>query len=146
MSISRDAMAQARRGFVSILVAMRGRDGSEGTRDSGGLEIYDIYDAVEHIKAEPLFAGKLDPTNLHISGYSGGGGNVMSALTKFPDYFNLGAAFFGMSDYGYDPRTGGIPTERMSEETALRSSMRTSATRPSETRWLPTNTTPGHPI
>ena len=99
-------MAQARRGFVSIVVAMRGRDGSEGTRDSGGLEIYDIFDAVEHIKAEPLFAGKLDPTNLHISGYSGGGGNVMSALTKFPDYFNLGAAFFGMSDYGYDPQYG----------------------------------------
>lgn len=100
------AIAQARLGFVSIVVAMRGRDGSDGSRDSGGLEIYDIYDAVEHIKSAPFFSGKVDPTNVHISGYSGGGGNVMSALTKFPDYFNLGASFFGMSDYGFDPQNG----------------------------------------
>lgn len=100
------AAAQARRGFVSIVVAMRGRDGSQGVRDSGGLEIYDIFDAVEFVKSDPLFAGKLDFGNVHISGYSGGGGNVMSALTKFPDYFNLGASFFGMSDYGYDLQNG----------------------------------------
>ena len=100
------ANSLARKGFVSIVVAMRGRDGSEGKRDSGGLEIYDIFDGVEHIKADPFFADKIDPTNLHISGYSGGGGNVMSSLTKFPDYFNLGAAFFGMSDYGYDLQNG----------------------------------------
>ncbi len=85
---------------------MRGRDGSDGMRDSGGLEIYDIYDAVEHVKSMPLFADKINPENVHISGYSGGGGNVMSALTKFPDYFNLGASFFGMSDYGFDPVNG----------------------------------------
>ncbi|MBN2315367.1 MAG: hypothetical protein JXM79_15670 [Sedimentisphaerales bacterium] len=30
----------------------------------------------------------------------------MSALTKFPDYFRVGAAFFGMSDYGYDSVNG----------------------------------------
>jgi dienelactone hydrolase len=100
------AERHAQQGIVSIVVAMRGRDGSEGTRDSGGLEIYDIFDAVEHIKADPFFADKIDPNNLYISGYSGGGGNAMSALTKFPDYFNLGAAFFGMSDYGYDKDTG----------------------------------------
>ncbi len=100
------ANSLARKGFVAIVVAMRGRDGSEGKRDSGGLEIYDIFDGVEHIKADPFFADKIDATNLHISGYSGGGGNVMSSLTKFPDYFNLGAAFFGMSDYGYDLQNG----------------------------------------
>lgn len=94
------------RGYVAIVVAMRGRDGSDGRRDSGGLEIYDIYDAVEYVKADPFFAGKIDPNNLYISGYSGGGGNVMSALTKFPDYFNLGASFFGMSDYGWDQQYG----------------------------------------
>src|SRR5690606_20148014 len=38
---------------------------------------------------------------VHITGYSGGGGNAMSALTKFPDYFRAGSSYFGISDYGY---------------------------------------------
>jgi hypothetical protein len=96
----------AAEGFVTILVSMRGRDGSDGVRDSGGLEIYDIYDAVEHLKQDAFFAPRIDPTNVHITGFSGGGGNVMSALTKFPDYFRLGSSYFGMSDYGYDPQDG----------------------------------------
>ena len=91
-------------GFFAISVAMRGREGSEGTRDSGGLEIYDIYDAVEAIKSD--FAGLVNPEIIYLTGYSGGGGNTMSALTKFPNYFNVGAAFFGMSDYGYGPVDG----------------------------------------
>lgn len=91
-------------GFFAISVAMRGREGSDGIRDSGGLELYDIYDAVEAVKDQ--FPTKVDPTNVHITGYSGGGGNVMSALTKFPDYFRVGSSFFGISDYGYDPSIG----------------------------------------
>ena len=91
-------------GFFAISVAMRGRDGSDGSRDSGGLEIYDIYDAVEHVKS--AYSQSVDPDNVHITGYSGGGGNTMSALTKFPDYFRVGSAFFGMSDYGYDHSDG----------------------------------------
>lgn len=91
-------------GFFAISVAMRGRDGSDGVRDSGGIEIYDIYDAVESVIGD--FAPLVDDTNIHITGYSGGGGNTMSALTKFPDYFRVGAGFFGMSDYGYDPVNG----------------------------------------
>lgn len=94
------------KGFFAISVAMRGRDGSDGMRDSGGLEIYDIYDAVEAVKANSQFESLIDPTNVHITGYSGGGGNTMSALTKFPDYFRAGGAFFGMSDYGFDPVDG----------------------------------------
>jgi dienelactone hydrolase len=99
---------QARRlrdaGFFSVSVAMRGRDGSDGVRDSGGLEIYDIYDAVEYVKS--TYASYVDANNVHITGYSGGGGNAMSALTKFPDYFRLGSGYFGMSDYGYDHTYG----------------------------------------
>jgi dienelactone hydrolase len=91
-------------GFFVITVAMRGRDGSDGTRDTGGLEIYDIYDAIEHVKTR--YGDLVDPGNISITGYSGGGGNVMSAITKFPDYFRAASAFFGMSDYGYDPTTG----------------------------------------
>ncbi|MGB6222944.1 alpha/beta hydrolase family protein, partial [Haloferula sp.] len=93
-------------GFFAISVAMRGRDGSDGVRDSGGLEVHDIYDAVEAVKANPTFVGLIDPSNVHITGYSGGGGNTMSALSKFPDYFRVGASFFGMSDYGYNLTDG----------------------------------------
>jgi dipeptidyl aminopeptidase/acylaminoacyl peptidase len=75
-------------GFFAISVTMRGREGSEGTRDSGGLEIHDIYDAVEAVKTS--FARLVNPANVHITGYSGGGGNTLSALTKFPDYFRVG--------------------------------------------------------
>lgn len=91
-------------GCFAISVTLRGREGSEGTRDSGGLEIHDIYDAVEAVKMH--YARNVNPTNVHITGYSGGGGNTLSALTRFPDYFCLGAAFFGMSDYGFDPVKG----------------------------------------
>ncbi len=92
------------KGFFAISVAMRGREGSDGLRDSGGLEIYDIYDAVESVKRD--FPAYINTNIIYVTGYSGGGGNTMSALTKFPDYFNAGAAFFGMSDYGYDSTNG----------------------------------------
>ncbi|MCE5302312.1 MAG: S9 family peptidase [Planctomycetaceae bacterium] len=91
-------------GFFVISVSLRGRDGSDGVRDSGGVEIYDIYDAVEAVKK--TYASHTDTASVSITGVSGGGGNVMSALTKFPDYFRVGASYFGMSDYGYDSTNG----------------------------------------
>jgi dienelactone hydrolase len=91
-------------GFFVISVAMRGREGSDGVRDSGGLEIYDIYDAVEKVKTQ--FASYVNPNNISITGYSGGGGNAMSALTKFPDYFRAGSSFFGIGDYGLSTQNG----------------------------------------
>ena len=93
-------------GFFVLTVAMRGREGSGGTRDSGGVEICDIYDAVESVVADPQYAGLVDSSTVYLTGYSGGGGNTMSALTKFPDYFRAASAFFGMSDYGYDTTDG----------------------------------------
>lgn len=87
-------------GFFVVSVALRGRDGSDGVRDSGGVEVYDIYDAVEHVKA--AFPARVNASNISITGYSGGGGNAMSALTKFPDYFRAGSSYFGVGDYGYD--------------------------------------------
>jgi pimeloyl-ACP methyl ester carboxylesterase len=91
-------------GFFAIAVSMRGRGNCDGKRDDGGVEIYDIYDAIEHVKNR--YSRYIDGSNVHIVGYSGGGGNVMSALTKFPDYFRVGAAHFGISDYGYDVTYG----------------------------------------
>lgn len=99
-SIRANAQRLRDAGFFAISVTMRGREGSQGVRDSGGVEIYDIYDAVEAVKV--AYAFYVNPTNVHITGYSGGGGNTMSALTKFPDYFCLGSSFYRMSDYGLD--------------------------------------------
>ncbi len=69
------------KGFFAVSVAMRGRDGADGIRDSGGLEIYDIYDAVEAVKMDYL--GLVNPDIVYLTGYSGGGGNTMAALCKF---------------------------------------------------------------
>lgn len=103
-SIRANAQRLRDAGFFAVSVAMRARDGSDGARDSGGLEIYDIHDAVEKVKA--TYGNYVDASNVHITGYSGGGGNAMSALTKFPDYFRLGSSYFGMSDYGYNSTDG----------------------------------------
>jgi len=103
-SIRANAQRLRDAGFFAISMTMRGREGAQGVRDSGGVEIYDIYDAVEAVKVS--YAAYVNATNVHITGYSGGGGNTMSALTKFPDYFCLGSGFFGMSDYGFDPVNG----------------------------------------
>ena len=103
-SIRANAQRLRDAGFFAISVTMRGREGSQGLRDSGGVEIHDIFDVVEAVKTNYVMF--VNPTNVHITGYSGGGGNVMSALTKFPDYFCLGSSFYGMSDYGLDPVNG----------------------------------------
>lgn len=99
-----NALALRDRGFFVITPGMRGRDGSDGSRDTGAVEIYDIFDAVEAVKEQ--YPDLVDPDYVYITGYSGGGGNVMSSLTKFPDYWNAGSSFFGISDYGYDATYG----------------------------------------
>ena len=97
-------------GFFVIAPSLRGANGSDGQQDYGGLDAYDIVDAVERAKVQ--YSGKLDPGSISITGYSAGGGNVLSALTKFPDYFRLGASYFGIADYGYMYTTTDINSVR----------------------------------
>ena len=84
-------------GAFVLVVEMRGRGGSGGTPDLGGLEIQDIVDAVDYVKAN--YAAQVDAEQVHIVGYSGGGGNALSCITKFPDSFNSAVSFFGIGDY-----------------------------------------------
>ncbi|NCQ54673.1 prolyl oligopeptidase family serine peptidase [Candidatus Parcubacteria bacterium] len=70
---------------------------SSGKSDSSGKEIHDIYDAVEFVKKN--YNEIVDGSNINIIGYSGGGGNVLAAITKSPDYFNVAVSYFGISDY-----------------------------------------------
>jgi dienelactone hydrolase len=88
-----------RYGVIAASLDLRGRGGSAGRRDSGGRETSDIRAACEFLTA--YFGYRLDPENLAILGYSGGGGNVFSALVKCPDLFRSAFCFFGVSDYAY---------------------------------------------
>ena len=75
----------AQYGFFAVAVGMRGRNGAGGKPDVSGRELYDIYDCVQSIKAE--FSDVVDVNSVHVSGYSGGGGNVIGLASKFPDTF-----------------------------------------------------------
>jgi len=88
----------------TLFVEMRGRNGSGGSQDCSAREIHDIYDAVEYVKTN--YASIIDSNQVHLVGYSGGGGNAFACAAKFPDYFNTLTSFFGMSDYGHDAVDG----------------------------------------
>jgi pimeloyl-ACP methyl ester carboxylesterase len=90
----------AERGLFTVAPAMRGRNASGGFPDDSAWEITDIVDAVE--EARLLYPDETDGGNLNVIGFSGGGGNVFGCLSKFPDTFRFGGAYFGMADYGFD--------------------------------------------
>lgn len=89
----------AEKGLFAAAPDMRGHGASAGKRDSGGVEIMDIYDAISYVQNS--FGNRVDPENVNIAGYSGGGGNGFSCVTKFPGIFRSANAFFGISDYAY---------------------------------------------
>jgi alpha/beta superfamily hydrolase len=93
------AQSYAERGLFALAVDLRGREESAGQRDDGGLEVMDIYDAVQAALAQ--YPSETDPACVNLIGWSGGGGNTFSAVTRMPDLFSNAAAFFGITDYGY---------------------------------------------
>jgi pimeloyl-ACP methyl ester carboxylesterase len=77
---------------------MRGRGDSTGKQDANGWELHDVVDAVEFAKAH--FADSIaDPDAIHLIGGSGGGGNTLGLVGKFPDYFCTAVCECGISDY-----------------------------------------------
>jgi len=89
----------AERGLFALAVDLRGREESAGQRDDGGLEVMDIYDAVQAAVAQ--YPAEADGACVNLIGWSGGGGNTFSAVTRMPDLFSNAAAFYGITDYGY---------------------------------------------
>ena len=84
--------------WFKIAVEMRGRGDSEGKPDCNGWELQDVVDAVAF--ARRTYADKIvDPHLVTLTGGSGGGGNVMALLGKFPDFFCRAKAECGISDY-----------------------------------------------
>ena len=80
--------------------ALEGKDGfvSDGTPDANGWELNDIIDAIEEAKRR--YPDHILPDPVYVIGNSGGGGNTMGIIGKFPDYFAAAYADCGMSDYG----------------------------------------------
>ena len=87
----------ASEGWLMVWVDMRGRGGSAGKHDSGGVEIHDIYDAVQAVKV--AYSDIIDSKRIGFQGESGGGGNAISCMVKLPDTFCVGSSFYGMHDY-----------------------------------------------
>ncbi|OUS76396.1 hypothetical protein B1748_11970 [Paenibacillus sp. MY03] len=84
--------------YLIVQVDMRGRAFSEGAADCNGYELIDIYDAIHFVRKE--YAEWLDDSgHIYLEGGSGGGGNVLAAVAKFPDLFSAAAALYGISDY-----------------------------------------------
>jgi dienelactone hydrolase/predicted GH43/DUF377 family glycosyl hydrolase len=89
----------AGQGLFAVAPDLRGREESAGQRDDGGVEVMDIYDAVQAALAQ--YPAETDPANINMIGWSGGGGNTFSAVTRMPDLFSNAAAFYGITDYGH---------------------------------------------
>ncbi len=90
----------ARMGYFVVAVEMRGSTGSggnSGTRDIAGREKQDVYEAEEAIKTN--FAANLASGYQAIWGMSGGGGVAWNMLEAYPDRYNAGIIYFGISDY-----------------------------------------------
>jgi len=84
--------------YLRIEVDMRGRAYSDGAADCNGWELLDVIDAVEYAKKH-YKEYILDPDVVYFESGSGGGGNGMAIVGKFPDYFAAATAFCGISDY-----------------------------------------------
>ena len=106
-AVALDVRQLAELGVVALAPDMRGQGDSAGEFDSGAVEVHDIVDAISHVVAE--YKGVVDPDNLNLVGYSGGGANALSVATKFPDLLRVAVSFFGISDYGLWHDTKGRP-------------------------------------
>lgn len=93
--------AMAADGYFVITPDMRGRNGASGVPDASGLEIYDIYNAIEYVIAK--YPEYVSSSLVSLIGTSGGGGNAFAAACKFPDTFSCIVPVYGISDYGRDP-------------------------------------------
>jgi pimeloyl-ACP methyl ester carboxylesterase len=86
------------RNYLIAQIDMRGRAFSEGQQDCNGLELIDIWDAVQFVR-EHYQSYIADPEVVYLEGGSGGGGNVLACVAKFPDLFAAATALCGISDY-----------------------------------------------
>ena len=84
--------------FFGIAPEMRGRGDSAGKPDVNGWELQDAVDALG--AAARMFPDLADTASIpRLTGGSGGGGNVLGIVGKFPDLFAAAVCECGISDY-----------------------------------------------
>lgn len=116
-AVSLDLKELAGKGVVALAPDMRGCGDSAGKWDSGGLDVHDIVDGV--LEAIQQYPGVIDARRLNVIGYSGGGGNAISCMVRFPDLFQNYVSFFGIADYGGWHASQGRPDCNVQMEKAL---------------------------
>lgn len=104
-------------GYFVAAVGLRSFNSASGTSDASARELYDIYDAIQFLRDR--FSVVCSQTRAVMTGYSGGGGNVLGFISKFPDVLCVAADFFGISDYGYDATFGWYAQTGAGNKTAL---------------------------
>ncbi len=97
-NVAFSARRMAKRGYFCICIQPRGKGGSAGKQDDGGIEIMDIHDGIQAAIAK--YPERIDPQKISIVGYSNGGANVFFSTVRFPWLFRASMAFFGIPDYG----------------------------------------------
>jgi len=95
-------------GFFVVVPGMRGWNSASGSKDASARECWDIYDCIEWVKTN--YASIVNPNNIAIVGYSGGGADALAFACRFPDYASVIVDNFGISDYGVDPAVGWYQT------------------------------------
>ena len=83
--------------YFKVSPEMRGRGHSWGKPDANGLELQDAVDAIA--AARTIYPDLVSAAAPHLQGGSGGGGNVLGLLGKFPDLFASAVCECGVSDY-----------------------------------------------
>lgn len=83
-------------GCLVVQIDMRGRKYSTGTSDGNGRELLDVYDGINFVKREyaPFWSG-----GVHFYGSSGGGGNGLGMVVKFPWLLDSCTVTAPISDY-----------------------------------------------
>jgi len=117
MDVRMDVTELSAKGVFAVAPDCRGRGGSAGVWDSGRFDVHDILDAT--LAAVKQYPADIDPRNLNIVGYSGGGGNTIACAVRFPDLFQTCVSFFGISDYAWWHRSNGRPDCNAVMEEAL---------------------------
>jgi putative CocE/NonD family hydrolase len=104
----------AKRGYVMVVVDVRGRGSSEGNFDPFAQEAKDGYDTVEWIAKQPWSNGKVG-----MMGGSYGGFNQWSIVKEFPPHLTTIATFPMTAVSGADIRWRGSASRAARRETAI---------------------------